>query len=157
MLAVTPVTHAGEPFDNFDAVMKAVAIASDPLGLHFSKNKITVSTVGLVPEIHMFAQTCSAQLAVSLHASSDAVRNSIVPVNRRYPLQDLMACLRCAASQSAAAMFCSPGCVCARQDQRCKSTSAAGRANAHDLQCRAGCALSLLPKRQTASTLKINS
>jgi 23S rRNA (adenine2503-C2)-methyltransferase len=85
---------AGEPFDNYEAVMKAIEIATHPLGLHFSKNKITVSTVGVVPRIRQFARTCSAQLAVSLHAPSDALRNSIVPVNRRHGLCELVTCLR---------------------------------------------------------------
>lgn len=76
--------------------MAAIEIATHPLGLHFSKNKITVSTVGLVPEIERFcASTCTAQLAVSLHAPNDAIRSSIVPINRRYNLNALMACLRC--------------------------------------------------------------
>jgi 23S rRNA (adenine2503-C2)-methyltransferase len=86
---------AGEPFHNFDAVHRAIAIATHPLGLHFSKNKITVSTVGLVPEIERFCKSdVTAQLAVSLHATNDALRNEIVPVNRRYNLNMLMTTLR---------------------------------------------------------------
>jgi adenine C2-methylase RlmN of 23S rRNA A2503 and tRNA A37 len=85
---------AGEPFDYYEAVMKAIEIATHPLGLHFSKIKITVSTVGLVPQIRRFARTCSAQLAVSLHAPNDALRSSIVPVNRRRGLRELVTFLR---------------------------------------------------------------
>ena len=85
--------------------MKAIEIATHPLGLHFSKNKITVSTVGLVPQIKRFVRDCDAQLAVSLHATNDAVRDSIVPVNRRYNLSQLMACLRCALVS-----FCAAAC-----------------------------------------------
>lgn len=79
-----------------DAVMRSVEIATEPLGLHFSKNKVTVSTVGLVPEIRRFCRSeRHAQLAVSLHAPNDALRNELVPVNRRYPLGDLIPCLSC--------------------------------------------------------------
>lgn len=85
----------GEPLNNMQAVMDAVAIATEPLGLHFSKNKITVSTVGLVPEIRRFCEAgCPAQLAVSLHAPNDRIRDWIAPVNRRYNLDMLMNCLR---------------------------------------------------------------
>jgi hypothetical protein len=57
--------------------------------------QITVSTVGLVPEIEAFAQSsCAAQLAVSLHATNDALRSSLMPVNRRYNLNSLMTALR---------------------------------------------------------------
>ncbi len=63
----------GEPFHNLDAVLAALSVFTDPLGLHFSHNKITVSTVGLVPEIERFAANSNAQLAVSLHAPTDEV------------------------------------------------------------------------------------
>jgi hypothetical protein len=77
--------------------MKSIEIATHPLGLHFSKNKITVSTVGLVPEIRRFCHTeTTAQLAVSLHAPNDSIRDQLVPVNCKYGLQELMTCLRCA-------------------------------------------------------------
>jgi 23S rRNA (adenine2503-C2)-methyltransferase len=89
-------TCAGEPFNNLDAVLAAIDIATEPLGLHFSHRKITVSTVGLIPEIRRFCQhRGAAQLAVSLHAPTDEIRDWIAPVNRRYPLAELMACLRC--------------------------------------------------------------
>lgn len=63
----------GEPLHNLDAVLTALQVFTDPLGLHFSHNKITVSTVGLVPEMRRFAAHSNAQLAVSLHAPTDEV------------------------------------------------------------------------------------
>ena len=90
------VWGAGEPFNNFDAVMRAIQIATHPMGLHFSKNKVTVSTVGLVPQLRRFCRSgVPAQLAVSLHAPNDALRSTIVPVNRTHSLRLLTDCLRC--------------------------------------------------------------
>lgn len=87
---------AGEPFNNFDAVMRAIQIATHPMGLHFSKNKVTVSTVGLVPQLRRFCRSgVPAQLAVSLHAPNDDLRSTIVPVNRTHSLRLLTDCLRC--------------------------------------------------------------
>lgn len=88
---------AGEPFNNFEEVMKALQIATHPRGLHFSKNKVTVSTVGLVPQIRRFCRSrVPAQLAVSLHAPNDQLRSQIVPVNSTHSLPLLMDALRCA-------------------------------------------------------------
>ena len=90
------VRRAGEPFNNYDAVMSTIQIATHPMGLHFSKNKVTVSTVGLVPQIKRFCRSnVPAQLAVSLHATNDTVRNEIVPLNKTHSLTHLMAALRC--------------------------------------------------------------
>lgn len=90
---------AGEPFNNYDAVMRAIQIATHPMGLHFSKNKVTVSTVGLVPQLRRFCRSgVPAQLAVSLHAPNDDLRSTIVPVNRTHSLCLLTDCLRCGAS-----------------------------------------------------------
>jgi len=95
----TPITNVvfmgmGEPFHNLDAVLAASSIMCHPMGLHISHNKISVSTVGLVPEIERFSMESEVQLAVSLHATTDEVRDWIVPVNRRYPLELLMSTLR---------------------------------------------------------------
>lgn len=73
----------GEPLHNLEAVVRAIAILCHPQGLQFSPNKVTVSTVGLVPEIRALVPACPAQLAVSLHATTDKVRDWIAPVNRR--------------------------------------------------------------------------
>ena len=83
----------GEPLNNTEAVLTAIEIASHKIGLRFGKNKITVSTVGLVPDIRTFCARSSAQLAVSLHAPTDEIRDWIAPINRRYPLQELIGCL----------------------------------------------------------------
>ncbi|KAK9804264.1 hypothetical protein WJX72_003906 [[Myrmecia] bisecta] len=83
----------GEPFQNLDAVLRAVDIMCSPSGLHLSHNKISVSTVGLVPEIRRFCESSRAQLAVSLHATTNQVRDWIAPVNRRWPLETLVATL----------------------------------------------------------------
>ncbi|CAM9397401.1 unnamed protein product [Discosporangium mesarthrocarpum] len=87
----------GEPFDNYDRVMKSVKILTDPReGVRLSAGRVTVSTVGLVPQIERFCSDPNnrALMAVSLHASTDQVRDQLIPVNRRYPLQDLFAVLR---------------------------------------------------------------
>ncbi|NLI80173.1 MAG: 23S rRNA (adenine(2503)-C(2))-methyltransferase RlmN [Deltaproteobacteria bacterium] len=85
----------GEPLANYDAVLKAIGILTDPNGLAFSHRRITLSTAGLVPQMIKLGDQSPVNLAVSLHASSDAVRDSIMPVNRTYPLPVLMeACRR---------------------------------------------------------------
>lgn len=85
----------GEPLHNLDSVLAACDVLNHPLGLELSHNKITVSTVGLVPEMRRFAASSSkVQLALSLHATTDEVRDWIVPVNRRHDLAQLMAAMR---------------------------------------------------------------
>ncbi|KAL3159059.1 hypothetical protein ABBQ32_011057 [Trebouxia sp. C0010 RCD-2024] len=84
----------GEPLHNLSAVMSAVDILCDNTGLQFSHNKVTVSTVGLVPQLRHFVKNSPAQLAVSLHATTDEVRKRIVPVNRKWPLHTLVAALQ---------------------------------------------------------------
>ncbi len=86
----------GEPFSNYDPVMGAVALLNDPKGFALGHRHITISTVGLVPEIDRFAEEgIQVNLAISLHAPNDAIRASIMPVNRRYPVRELMdACAR---------------------------------------------------------------
>ncbi|KAG2493191.1 hypothetical protein HYH03_008611 [Edaphochlamys debaryana] len=84
----------GEPLHNYDAVMAAIEILAT--GLELSRNKIIVSTVGLVPEMQRFIASKVAKLAVSLHATTDEVRDYIVPTNRRYPLEQLLGALRAA-------------------------------------------------------------
>jgi 23S rRNA (adenine2503-C2)-methyltransferase len=82
----------GEPFHNYDAVMEAVALLNDPQGFGLGHRHITISTVGLVDKIDAFAnEHCQVNLAISLHAPKDALRSSFMPVNRRFPLTELMA------------------------------------------------------------------
>ncbi|GAC1305493.1 MAG: 23S rRNA (adenine(2503)-C(2))-methyltransferase RlmN [Vulcanimicrobiaceae bacterium] len=81
----------GEPFANYDAVMDAVRLLNDPNGFGLGHRHITISTVGLVPQIERFAdEGIQVNLAISLHAPTDAQRSSIMPVNRRYPVADLL-------------------------------------------------------------------
>jgi 23S rRNA (adenine2503-C2)-methyltransferase len=81
----------GEPLANLDAVMDAVALLNDGQGFGLGHRHITISTVGLVPQIDRFADAgIQVNLAISLHAPTDEIRGSIMPVNRRWPIADLM-------------------------------------------------------------------
>ncbi|NLC71223.1 MAG: 23S rRNA (adenine(2503)-C(2))-methyltransferase RlmN [Desulfuromonadaceae bacterium] len=84
----------GEPLANFDNVVKALNILQMEEGFDFSARKLTISTCGLVPEMKRFGEGCSVGLAVSLNAATDEVRDRLMPVNRRYPLAQLMAACR---------------------------------------------------------------
>jgi 23S rRNA (adenine2503-C2)-methyltransferase len=84
----------GEPLYNFDNVRDAMAIAADSAGLAFSKRRITLSTSGVVPEIKRWGAEAGTMLAISLHATSDELRNKLVPINRRYPIAELLAACR---------------------------------------------------------------
>jgi 23S rRNA (adenine2503-C2)-methyltransferase len=85
----------GEPFQNYDAVMKMVGILHDPRGLNFGSRRTTISTSGLIPFIDRLAdEPYQVKLAVSLHAPNDALRDTLVPLNRRYPVGDLIAACR---------------------------------------------------------------
>ncbi len=85
----------GEPFFNYEAVMGAINILSDPGTYDLSRKRVTVSTVGIPGAIRQFAEDAhGVRLAVSLHGSSDKVRNKLIPVNRIYPLGEVMASAR---------------------------------------------------------------
>jgi 23S rRNA (adenine2503-C2)-methyltransferase len=99
LAAPKPITNIvlmgmGEPLANYDAVATACEILTAEWGYAISPRRITVSTVGLAPLIPKFIAETRVNLAVSLHAPTDAQRERIVPVNRRYPLADLMAACR---------------------------------------------------------------
>ncbi len=82
----------GEPFHNYDAVMNAVALLNDGQGFQLGHRHITISTVGLVDKIDAFAdEGVQVNLAISLHAPSDTVRNTIMPVNRKFSMDELLA------------------------------------------------------------------
>jgi 23S rRNA (adenine2503-C2)-methyltransferase len=82
----------GEPFHNYDAVMGAVALLNDPHGFGLGHRHITISTVGLVDKIDTFAQEhLQVNLAISLHAPSDAIRSAIMPANRKFSTEELLA------------------------------------------------------------------
>ena len=84
----------GEPLYNFEAVRDALAIVADNEGIALSKRRITLSTSGVVPLIPRVGAEIGCMLAVSLHAVDDAVRNELVPLNRKYPIAELMAACR---------------------------------------------------------------
>jgi len=85
----------GEPLHNKNSVITAVKILNDELGLNFSGRKITVSTSGLVPAIKEFgASGANANLAISLNATSDEVRSEVMPINKRWPLSELLSALK---------------------------------------------------------------
>ena len=84
----------GEPLYNFDNVKAAMAVASDGDGLALSKRRITLSTAGVVPMIERVGREMGVMLAVSLHAVTDAVRDELVPLNRKYPIAALLEALR---------------------------------------------------------------
>ena len=84
----------GEPLYNFDNVRDAMAIAADGDGLAMSKRRITLSTSGVVPQIARWGAEAGTMLAISLHAVSDGLRDKLVPINRKYPIAELMAACR---------------------------------------------------------------
>lgn len=84
----------GEPLANFDNVVKAIQIMMDDNAYGLGKRKVTVSTSGLVPKIDKLREALDVSLAVSLHAPNDEIRNQLVPLNRRYPISELMAACR---------------------------------------------------------------
>ncbi len=84
----------GEPLYNYDNIAKALKIVMDHEGLAISKRRITLSTAGVVPMMARCGEELGVNLAVSLHAVTDEVRDRIVPLNRKYPLKDLLAACR---------------------------------------------------------------
>ena len=81
----------GEPFVNYDNLMKAIHILNSPDGLALGARRLTVSTVGVVPRIRRFTrEPIAVNLAVSLHAANDELRSRLVPLNQRYPLAEVM-------------------------------------------------------------------
>lgn len=93
--ARTPLTNIvfmgmGEPLANFDNLLDAISILTEQRGLDFSNRRITVSTCGLVPQMHRLGEETDVNLAVSLHAVDDAVRSRLMPVNRTYPIAELV-------------------------------------------------------------------
>ncbi len=81
----------GEPLLNFDAVLPALSLLRDDLGFGLASRRVTVSTAGLVPGIDRLRDSIDVALAVSLHAPEDELREQLVPLNRKYPIAELMA------------------------------------------------------------------
>ena len=84
----------GEPLFNYDNVAKALTIAMDPEGLALSRRRVTLSTSGVVPMIRRCGEELNVALAVSLHAVTDELRNVLVPINKKYPIAELMQACR---------------------------------------------------------------
>ena len=84
----------GEPLANYASVVPALRILLDDFGFGLSKRRVTVSTSGLVPFIDRLREDCDTALAVSLHAPDDELRNELVPINRKYPIAELLAACR---------------------------------------------------------------
>ena len=80
----------GEPLLNYDNVVPAMAIMLDDLSYGLSKRRVTLSTAGVVPAIYKLKSDCPVSLAVSLHAPNDELRNQLVPINKKYPIEQLM-------------------------------------------------------------------
>jgi 23S rRNA (adenine2503-C2)-methyltransferase len=78
----------GEPLYNLDNVAKAIEVISDGEGIALSRRRITVSTSGVVPELIKLGETTGAMLAISLHATNDALRDELVPLNKKYPIAE---------------------------------------------------------------------
>jgi 23S rRNA (adenine2503-C2)-methyltransferase len=100
-----PVTNVvfmgmGEPLANYRNVVPAARVMIDDLGFGLSRRRVTVSTAGVVPQLEKLSGECNVALAVSLHAPTDDLRDQLVPINRRYPIAELLAaCWRYAAAQ----------------------------------------------------------
>ena len=84
----------GEPLYNFDNVRDAMKIAMDPEGISLSRRRITLSTSGVVPEISKTAQEIGCQLAISFHATTNEVRDKLVPINKKWNITELLDALR---------------------------------------------------------------
>lgn len=80
----------GEPLYNFENVRDGILVMSDDAGLSISKRKITLSTSGIVPKIRMAGNEIGSMLAISLHATNNDLRNEIVPINKKYPIEELL-------------------------------------------------------------------
>ncbi len=92
----------GEPLYNYDNVAKALSIVMDPEGIALSRRRITLSTAGVVPMIERCGEELAVNLAISLHAVRDGLRDEIVPINRKYPIAELLdACRRYPSSSNA--------------------------------------------------------
>jgi 23S rRNA (adenine2503-C2)-methyltransferase len=81
----------GEPFENYDNVLKTIHLLMDPMRLNLSQRRITVSTVGVVEGIHRFMnEDLKVNLVLSLHAPNQHIRKKIIPYSRKYPLEDIL-------------------------------------------------------------------
>ena len=84
----------GEPFLNYDNVIKSINVLTNQKGLAFSKRKVTLSTSGVVPRIIDFKEDSDVNLAISLHAAFDEIRDILVPINKKWPIENLLKALK---------------------------------------------------------------
>src|SRR5207237_3100843 len=92
LISILVIMGMGEPLANYDNLLKALQILNAPWGGAIGARKITISTSGLVPQIRKLAdEPLQFRLAISLHGATDETRNKIMPINRKYPLRELVA------------------------------------------------------------------
>jgi 23S rRNA (adenine2503-C2)-methyltransferase len=94
MISNVVLMGMGEPLQNYEAVLPALRLMLDDDAYGLSRRRLTLSTAGMVPQMDRLARDCPVALAVSLHAPNDALRDTLVPLNRKYPLRELMAACR---------------------------------------------------------------
>ena len=94
MISNVVLMGMGEPLYNFDNVREAMEVATDGDGLSLSKRRITLSTSGIVPEIPRWGDEAGTMLAISLHATNDALRDELVPINKKWPIGELLEACR---------------------------------------------------------------
>lgn len=94
LLSNVVVMGMGEPLFNYDATVTALRILTDPDGISLSKRRVTLSTSGVVPRMYDLGNDVGVNLAVSLHAATDEVRDEIMPINKKWPLKELMKACR---------------------------------------------------------------
>jgi 23S rRNA (adenine2503-C2)-methyltransferase len=117
----------GEPLHNYDAVMTALEIISDRRGLNIGPSRITISTVGVVPGILRLADEARPyHLAVSLHAATDEERSVLVPVNRRWPLADVLAACRTYTEKTGRRIFFEWTLIAGKNDSLAQAARLAG-------------------------------
>jgi 23S rRNA (adenine2503-C2)-methyltransferase len=84
----------GEPLANYESVVRAMKVMIDPNGLAFSHRRITLSTAGLTPQLHRLGRENPVNIAISLHSPEDDLRTALMPINRKYPLEELISACR---------------------------------------------------------------
>ncbi|MDH3327080.1 MAG: 23S rRNA (adenine(2503)-C(2))-methyltransferase RlmN [Gammaproteobacteria bacterium] len=95
MISNVVMMGMGEPLLNFDAVVAAMKLMLDDNAFGLSKRRVTLSTAGVIPGMDRLSEECGVAMAVSLHATNDELRNELVPLNKKYPIKDLLeACRR---------------------------------------------------------------
>ena len=89
-IANVVIMGIGEPLANYDNLVKAIHLIKDSHGIGIGKRHISISTCGLAPQIRRLAEDCDCKLAVSLHSYNDEIRSKLMPVNKKYPIKDLI-------------------------------------------------------------------